>query len=126
MNKIIEAEDLVSPLRDRLGRPITLAEVCSPVGPGWHPLISELVEDLILLGWNGSIDQVKEKFGGLRCSIYCTTVAMEQLIEDAEHKSLRTCEECGAKGRTDGWGGYWLRTLCSKHGAEREAKNVRA
>ena len=122
MSKIIEPEDLVPQMRNLAGNPVTIEQVCYPVGPGWHPLIKQLVKDLIDLGWEGRIEQVKEKFGGLRCSIWHTTLAMEQLIENAECRSLRICEECGAKGRTDGWGGYWLKTLCSKHGAEKEAK----
>lgn len=122
MSKIIEPEDLVPQMRNLAGNPVTIEQVCYPVGPGWHPLIEQLVKDLLDLGWIGEIEPVKEKFGGVRCAIFCTTAAMDDMINDAEHKSLRICEECGAKGRTDGWGGYWLKTLCSKHGAEKEAK----
>lgn len=116
MNKIIEPEDLLPPLRDLTGKSITIEQICYPVGPGWHPLIEQLIKDLINLGWDGVLDPVKEKFGGLRCMIFGTTKAMDDLIEAAESRSLRICEECGAKGRTAAWDGYWLKTLCSKHG----------
>ena len=36
------------------------------VEPGWFPLIKDLITDLIELGWNKEVCQVKEKFGGLR------------------------------------------------------------
>ena len=32
---------------------------------GWYPLIKDLINDLIKLGWNKQVCQVKEKFGGL-------------------------------------------------------------
>ena len=36
------------------------------VDNGWLKLIKELIEDLIKLGWDKQVTQVKEKFGGLR------------------------------------------------------------
>jgi glycogen synthase len=35
-------------------------------GTGWYELEKNLIEDLIKLGWNKEVCQVKEKFGGLR------------------------------------------------------------
>jgi hypothetical protein len=35
------------------------------VGRGWHGLIRELVEDLLRLGWDRGVLQIKEKHGTL-------------------------------------------------------------
>ena len=34
------------------------------VDEGWYELIKDLIDDLIKLGWNKQVCQVKEKFGG--------------------------------------------------------------
>lgn len=49
--------------------------------------------------------QVKQKFGTLRFYMTSGTDEMYKLINEAEHKSARTCEECGLPGklRTTGW-----------------------
>jgi hypothetical protein len=57
--------------------------------------------------------QVKEKFGGLRFYVQAATDKHYNYISFAESMSYRTCEECGASGKTytDGW----HRTLCDIH-----------
>ena len=57
--------------------------------------------------------QVKEKFGGLRFYVQAATDKHYQYISFAESMSYRTCEECGAPGKTytDGW----HTTLCDIH-----------
>ena len=59
--------------------------------------------------------QVKEKFGGLRFYVNGATDKHWNFISFAESMSYRTCEECGAAGKTytDGW----HRTLCDIHAA---------
>jgi hypothetical protein len=59
--------------------------------------------------------QVKEKFGGLRFYVNGTTDKHHNYISFAESMSYRTCEECGAAGKTytDGW----HTTLCDIHAA---------
>jgi hypothetical protein len=59
--------------------------------------------------------QVKEKFGGLRFYVQAATDAHYKYITFAESMSYRTCEECGAPGKTytDGW----HTTLCDIHAA---------
>jgi hypothetical protein len=59
--------------------------------------------------------QVKEKFGGLRFYVQAATDKHYQYISFAESMSYRTCEECGAPGKTytDGW----HRTMCDIHAA---------
>ena len=59
--------------------------------------------------------QVKEKFGGLRFYVQAATDKHYSYISFAESMSYRTCEECGAAGKTytDGW----HMTLCDIHAA---------
>jgi len=59
--------------------------------------------------------QVKEKFGGLRFYVQAATDKHYNFISFAESMSYRTCEECGAPGKTytDGW----HRTMCDIHAA---------
>jgi hypothetical protein len=59
--------------------------------------------------------QVKEKFGGLRFYVQAATDKHYQYITFAESMSYRTCESCGAPGKTytDGW----HTTLCDIHAA---------
>jgi hypothetical protein len=59
--------------------------------------------------------QVKEKFGGLRFYVQAATDKHYSYITFAESMSYRTCEECGAPGKTytDGW----HTTLCDIHAA---------
>lgn len=88
---------------------------------GWFPLIKELIEDLIALGWDRKTCQVKEKFGGLRFYINSGSNEIHDRISKAERDSYEICEKCGEKGelRTDiGW--YF--TLCDKHYSEKKNK----
>ena len=59
--------------------------------------------------------QVKEKFGGLRFYVQAATDKHYNFISFAESMSYRTCEDCGAPGKTytDGW----HTTLCDIHAA---------
>lgn len=60
------------------------------------------------------VDQIKEKFGGLR--FYCSTPSegcryeLKGMIQMAESMSFRICEVCGNKGETRDHA--WKRTLC--------------
>jgi hypothetical protein len=82
---------------------------------GWFPLIEKLVEDLIALGWDREVAQIKEKFGGLRFYIGSGTQAIFERISKAEEESYTICETCGEPGKLRGGG--WLKTLCDGHGA---------
>jgi hypothetical protein len=90
------------------------------VDSGWYPLIKELIEDLIKLGWDKQLCQVKEKFGGLRFYINTGSDEIFKRITLAENQSYEICETCGVKGdmRTDIG---WYRTLCNKHYEEHKS-----
>lgn len=83
------------------------------VDKGWYPLVKELIEDLINLGWDKQVCQVKEKFGGLRFYINGGSDEIFKRISEAENKSYEVCEVTGTPGslRTDIG---WYRTLCDE------------
>ncbi len=81
---------------------------------GWYPLIKNLIDELITLGWDKKVTQVKEKFGGLRFYINGGSDEIYDKITEAEKLSHETCELCGKKGelRTKI---RWFTTLCDEH-----------
>jgi hypothetical protein len=110
-----DKRDLADPMTTYIGH-------AGWVRAGWIPLLDRLAEDLIALGWDRSLDQVKEKFGGLRFYIGTASPPLSRDVRDrihrritwAEAESLRTCEQCGAPGRPTQPGGEGgvVETLC--------------
>jgi hypothetical protein len=88
---------------------------------GWLGIVQRLIVDLIELGWDKQICQVKEKFGGLRFYPNATSDDMWNRIRLAEDASYLTCEKCGELGELRGGG--WMATLCDEHAEGREAYN---
>ncbi len=91
------------------------------VDEGWYGIIKELIEDLIKLGWNKQVCQVKEKFGGLRFYINDGSNEIHDRIIDAEKKSYEVCEKCGNSGKLRNDIGWYL-TLCEDHYKETKEK----
>jgi predicted phosphodiesterase len=86
------------------------------IGRGWDGLVIQLNDALAALDPGYTIDQVKQKFGGLRYyatpSSLDTAAAFHHLINAATRDSFRTCEQCGRPGtptQTER-GSYW--TAC--------------
>ncbi len=98
------------------------ADFCS-IGEGWLQIIHDLVRDLIKLGWDRDIHQIKEKFGGLRFYIGTGTDAMHDRISVAEAESFKTCEGCGTTENVESKGD-WITTQCAPCRAERDAKRA--
>lgn len=67
--------------------------------------------------------QVKEKFGSLRFYFDGGDDEIWAMVGFAEIISGRTCEQCGAPGKTVGKG--WIKTLCSNHYREGDAGTER-
>jgi hypothetical protein len=80
------------------------------VDDGWMKLLKDLIQDLIQLGWDRQICQVKEKFGGLRFYINEGSDVVHDRIREAENLSLEICEVTGEPGELRGDLGWW-RTL---------------
>ena len=97
------------------------AQALESVGTGWHGLVNkafdklESINDIIIV-----IDQVKEKYGGLR--IYSSPMHEEfdKFIIELETESYKICEICGEPGQLRGG---WYRTLCDMHANGRPAIN---
>ena len=94
-------------------------------GDGWFKIIEEVCEKLKdIEGFR--FDQVKEKFGML--AIYYTSLDDEnaeyvrEVIDEAENKSVKTCEICGEPGKRESHNG-WLAVECKTCNAIREARN---
>jgi hypothetical protein len=83
------------------------------IGNGWLGIVKSLIEDLIQLGWDKQICQVKEKFGGLRFYINSGSDEIHKRIAEAESKSHEVCEKCGEPGKSIS--GSWIFTLCDFH-----------
>ena len=83
-------------------------------GDGWNLIIKRLIEDLIELGWDKKIIQIKEKFAGLRFYVETGSDEIHNRIRLAEEESYNTCEKCGEEGEKRVDLGWWS-TLCEKH-----------
>lgn len=97
------------------------------VGKGWQKILLDLTDKLFYLGWDGGLEQVKEKFGTLRfywrnniTDPMKASIAWD-LVDHAEHLTSYTCEYCGKDGRSRDGG--WIKTLCDSCHAERSKKN---
>jgi len=106
------------------------------IGTGWWPIIETLCHQIHHhVEWKQNqlekyqrgegcpevvVKQIKEKFGGLRFYYDGGDDTVDGMVRMAESWAARTCEECGYPGTTRSGG--WVRTLCDKHEAERQAR----
>lgn len=107
--------------RDRHGDP---RETCMCQGfdcdDGWFDIIWKLASEIEVI--NDSLAdedliravQVKEKFGGLRFYVSSYPKNVDELITEAQIKSMETCEICGEPGAMAMPNG-WYKTRCQKH-----------
>lgn len=93
-------------------RPPIVKNMCE-CSDGWLQLIKNCIEELIAIGWDKEICQIKEKFGGLRFYTNGLTDEGHAIVSKYEDLSYETCEVCGKPG-TLRKGGWW-RTLCDEH-----------
>ena len=88
------------------------------VGDGWLPILDKLASDLIEMGWDRDLHQVKEKYGTLRFYIGAGSSEMLDRISEASRESAKTCETCGEAGKLRGH--TWLYTACDAHTEKRD------
>lgn len=100
------------------------------VGPGWWGIVRNAFSqiDVALKTHPGSswrVQQIKEKFGGLR--IYGVATGDDFFLEEvniivdrAESAAVQTCEWCGMPGIPRETG--WIKTLCDVHAAHHEER----
>lgn len=114
------------------------------IAPGWFAIVEELccqIDETLAEAEKPKVRfvQIKQKFGGLRAYLNVAPLRVDivseagrlsgqfgksgvpdiasrlaPFVREAEEKSFRICELCGAAGhlRTDR---NWLRTLCDEH-----------
>lgn len=100
------------------------------VGKGWYPILERLCASIQqhIEHVNRKeevcpqviVEQIKEKFGGLRFYYQGGDDYVHGLVSMAESWAGIACEECGGIGKRRGGG--WIRTLCDVHEAERNAR----
>lgn len=90
---------------------------------GWYQLILDLDDKISSIEPGYKVDQVKEKFGGLRFYYDQMSIPdgnrehVDKIVDAAEAKAYTTCEVCGASDSTVIITGdrYWVKTLCTDH-----------
>jgi hypothetical protein len=105
------------------------------VNQGWWPIIESLCANIQSHTdwWNTNrkdrpiveqvvVEQIKEKFGGLRFYYQGGDDTIAGMVRMAEAWADHSCEECGAPGNLRHGG--WVRTLCDHHEAEHQARKA--
>ena len=77
----------------------------------WLELVCDLIKNLIDVGWDKKILQIKEKYGSLRFYISEGSDEIYKLIDKAENDSFTICESCGKVGKLRG-NLSWIQVLC--------------
>jgi Mor family transcriptional regulator len=98
------------------------------VGAGWYPILEVLCANIQShIDWRVKqgkdiaqveVNQIKEKFGGLRFYYSGGDDEISGMVRMAEAWADIACEECGAAGKRRSGG--WIRTLCDKHEEEHQ------
>jgi hypothetical protein len=100
------------------------------VGKGWWPILEALCANIQShIDWRNResetvpqvvVEQIKEKFGGLRFYYQGGDEQVHGMVRMAEAWAANCCEECCAPGKSRNGG--WIRTLCDKHEAEHQER----
>jgi hypothetical protein len=100
------------------------------VGAGWWPILEALCANIQQhTDWKNRdgevvpqvvVEQIKEKFGGLRFYYQGGDEQIHGMVRMAEAWAANCCEDCCAPGIRRGGG--WIRTLCDKHEAEHQER----
>jgi hypothetical protein len=106
------------------------------VGKGWYPILESLCANIQShIDWQNKnhekhpvveqvvVEQIKEKFGGLRFYYQGGDDYISGLVSMAEAWADHSCEECGAPGERRSGG--WIRTLCNLHEKEYEDRRYK-
>lgn len=100
------------------------------VDEGWWPILESLCSQIQHhIDWKNknsevvaqvTVNQIKEKFGGLRFYYDGGDNEISGMVRMAEAWAGNSCEECGAPGKSRQGG--WIKTLCDHHEAERQRR----
>lgn len=100
------------------------------VNEGWWPIIASLCANIqSYLKWKNKegevvpqvvVEQIKEKFGGLRFYYNGGDEHVGGMVRMAESWASETCEVCGVPATKQTTG--WIKTVCDKHFDRIEAR----
>jgi len=82
-------------------------------GKGWKKLVLKTCKRLLKANPKIKIDQLKEKFGGLRIYLNVYEPETEKIVDEAENESFKICEICGTR-RNVTVEGSWVKTFCKR------------
>lgn len=87
----------------------------STIMPGWWPVIRDALENIAKVSPGSSVDQIKEKFGGLR--LYITpgednAWMADHYVDQAQAACWRLCCHCGTDQGVSTKGPGWISTEC--------------
>lgn len=100
------------------------------IGEGWWPILESLCGSIqYYINWMNResvvvpqvyVQQIKEKFGGLRFYYDGGDERIRGMVQIAEDWAQHSCEECGKPGiqRTGGW----IKILCDEHEVQRQER----
>jgi len=102
-------------------------------GEGWWPILRSLCGQIQHhIDWHNknhekhpvvpqvTVNQIKEKFGGLRFYYSGGDDAIGGMVRMAESWAGHTCEDCGNRATKETSG--WIKTVCDKHYEEHEER----
>lgn len=93
---------------------LTVKDIKDRVPEGWDLVMESLIHDLLEMGWDGQIIDVKEKYGTLRFYTGPLTDKMHERVRQAEHQTAYVCAKCGSLANLTNRNGY-ISPRCKEH-----------
>jgi hypothetical protein len=126
MNDLETYEDFHKRMEEKYPKILSGAYGGIAIGRGWWLILDKLLATIQnYLDWKNResevvpqvvVEQIKEKFGGLRFYYQGGDSYISGLVDMTETWASVSCEECSGYGIRRSGG--WIRTLCDKHEAE--------
>lgn len=123
MDEMKEYDEFAKRMEERFPAMFVGAYGGFAIGKGWWHIIEALCANIQShIDWQNrkeqvvaqvTVDQIKEKFGGLRFYYTGGDDTIHGMVRIAEAWADSSCETCGDKGERRSGG--WVRTLCDKH-----------
>lgn len=86
--------------------------------PGWYDVVKGIFEFIEARGYKDvRVQQIKEKFGGLRFYYEGGDDELFKMVAEAEDQTYKICDMCGKQGQRHTAG--WIKTRCADHRLDR-------
>jgi hypothetical protein len=134
MNEFEKYDDFAKRIQEKYPKMFAQPYGGFAVGAGWWPIIESLCANIQSHTdwWNKNretrpvveqvvVEQIKEKFGGLRFYYSGGDDQISGMVRMAEAWADQSCEECGSPGTKGSRG--WIKTLCPVHRAEADVRH---